>query len=66
MDRTPQQRGRTLTAPLPSPHSARALPDRVLTVTIGDDEDVEWLWTTTPDGISYVNGYNIVKRPRVD
>jgi len=26
------------------------------------DEDVEWTWTSTVDGVSYVSGYAIVKR----
>jgi len=62
MDNASLQRSRTIPAPQPFPHSAVNLPDRVLTVTIEDDEEVQWLWTTTQDGINYVSGYNIVKR----
>ncbi len=33
----------------------------VLSVVLEADEDVEWIWTATPDGTEYVSGYNIVK-----
>lgn len=33
----------------------------VLGVDLGDDEDVQWIWTHTQDG-SYVSGYSIVRR----
>jgi hypothetical protein len=29
---------------------------------LSDDEDVEWRWTSTLDGVSYVSGYSVVKR----
>jgi len=66
MDESTPQHSRTVAAPQPFPHSARRPPNLVLTVTVGDDEEVEWLWATTQDGISYVSGYNIVKRRDAD
>ena len=39
----------------PGLHSA------VLNVECADDEDVEWLWTETPDG-RFVSGYQLVPR----
>lgn len=53
---------RTVSAPPPSPVSAKPLPNRVLSVVLKADEDVEWTWTTSADGVSYVTGYAIVKR----
>ena len=36
--------------------------NRVLSVVLRADEDVQWLWTSTTEGVSYVSGYTIVKR----
>src|ERR1700687_1978421 len=36
---------RTVTAPEPLFTSAKALPNRVLSVVLETDEDVEWAWT---------------------
>ena len=57
---------RTVTAPPPSPTSAKPLPNHVLSVTLEADEDVEWSWTHSADGISYVSGYSIVKIAKKD
>jgi hypothetical protein len=56
-----QQSERTISAPLPSPASAKRPLNRVESVVLGPDEDVEWIWTHTLDGSSYVSGYSIVK-----
>lgn len=53
---------RTVAAPPPSPLPAKPLPDRVFSVLLSTDEDVEWVWAHTQDGVSYVNGYNILKK----
>jgi len=58
--------GRTIIAPLPSALSPSLPPNRVLSVTVADDEEVEWIWTSTSDGTSYVSGYRILKRPSHD
>jgi RES domain len=50
-------------APPPAPASSKPLPNRVFSVVLKADEDVEWAWTSSPDGVSYVTGYTIV-RPR--
>lgn len=52
--------GRTVTAPSPSSATANLPPNRVLSVTLGEGEEVEWLWTTTADGTRYVSGYRIL------
>lgn len=52
--------GRTVTAPSPSSTTANLPPNRVLSVTLREGEDVEWLWTTTADGTRYVSGYRIL------
>ncbi len=33
----------------------------VLGIHLGDNEDVQWIWTHTQNG-SYVSGYSIIKR----
>jgi hypothetical protein len=37
------------------------LPGQVLSVELGEDEEVIWQWTHRPDGTSAVTGYEIVK-----
>jgi hypothetical protein len=50
----------------PAPSNPR-LRSAVLNVECAEDEDVEWVWTQTPEG-RFVSGYAIVprldKRPR--
>jgi hypothetical protein len=53
---------RTVIAPQPSPASVSPLPNRILAVVLEADEDVEWTWTSTAHGVSYVSGYTIVRR----
>ena len=53
---------RTIFAPLPSPASVKPVLNRVESVILGPDEEVEWIWAHTPEGVSYVNGYAIVKK----
>ena len=59
---SPSPSARTVTAPPPSPASMKSLPNRVFSVVLEADEDVEWTWMHTADGISYVSGYNVIKR----
>ena len=52
------QQRRLITAPPPShPH----LHSTLLNVECANDEDVEWLWTQTPDG-RFVSGYQLAPR----
>lgn len=37
-------------------------PGQVLSVELGEDEEVNWQWTHRPDGTSVVTGYEIVKK----
>ena len=53
---------RSVIAPAPSPATTNPLPNRVLSVILNADEDVEWIWTSSADGVSYVSGYTLVKR----
>ncbi|HKQ77103.1 MAG TPA: hypothetical protein VJ810_25630 [Blastocatellia bacterium] len=39
-----------------------ALPGQVLSVELGEEEDVIWQWTHRADGSSVVTGYEIVKK----
>jgi len=52
------QRRRLITAP---PPSHPCLNSAVLNVECTDDQDVEWLWSETPDG-RFVSGYQLVPR----
>ena len=40
---------------------SKMLPNRVLSVVLAEEEDVEWIWTNSLAG-SYVSGYSIVKK----
>ncbi|MSQ48542.1 MAG: hypothetical protein EXR78_09220 [Deltaproteobacteria bacterium] len=53
---------RTAIAPAPSQATANLPPNRILSVILEAEEDVEWTWTSTVDGVSYVSGYTLVKR----
>lgn len=64
MPHLPSQGPRTVTAPPPSPASMKSLPNRIFSVVLKPDEDVVWEWTHTPDGISYVTGYTLLKKPQ--
>ena len=56
------RRSRVITAPL---SSHPGLPSVVLDVECCEDEDIEWLWTETPEG-RYVSGYRLVSRDQTD
>jgi hypothetical protein len=56
------QSHRTVIAPSPTSVSASIPRNRVLSVVLAADEDVEWTWSSTVEGVSYVSGYTIVKR----
>jgi hypothetical protein len=54
---------RVVQAPEPTLTPSTVLPsNRVMSVTLEPDEDVAWIWTSTPDGGSYVSGYTITRR----
>ncbi|MBE9139633.1 hypothetical protein IQ254_20940 [Nodosilinea sp. LEGE 07088] len=36
--------------------------NRVVSVELSDDEDVEWIWAPGAQGMAYVSGYTIVKK----
>jgi hypothetical protein len=55
---------RTVTAPAPSHASAVPPANRVLSVDLGPDDEVEWITTFTAGGMSCVSGYTITKRQR--
>lgn len=57
-----QPKQRTITAPQSFGFSAGELPaNRVLSVELDWDEEVQWTWTVMPDGKKYVSGYTIHK-----
>lgn len=47
---------------VPPPPIAPGSSNQVMNVTVGEDEDVVWTWTSRPDGAQFVSGYTIVKR----
>ncbi len=54
---------RVVAVPPPQLPSSGLLPaNRVLSVVLQAGEDVEWTWTSLPNGGSYVSGYAIVSR----
>ena len=58
---------RVVNAPPPTiPSSATLSPNRVLSVVLEPDEDIEWIWTAAAGGGEYVCGYNIVKKENAD
>jgi hypothetical protein len=64
MPRALKRSPRTVVAPPPSPAATNLPSNRVFSVALEPDEDVEWTWTSTVDSVSYVSGYTLVKRGR--
>jgi hypothetical protein len=58
--KTPEKNHRCRLATAPPP-SHPDLHTKVLNAEYADDEDVEWLWTETPEG-RFVSGYQLVPR----
>ena len=56
-------KSRVILAPEPELMAGQLAPNRVLSVKLKPDEEVEWLWTSIP-GARYVSGYRIVKARR--
>ena len=52
---------KTVLAPQPVPPDSLP-PNRVVQVELGEEEEVEWTWTTLPGGQRYVSGYTIRKK----
>jgi hypothetical protein len=51
-------------SPPPNPHlSSQTLPaNRVLSVLLRPGEEVQWIWSVNPRGVSYVSGYEILNK----
>lgn len=52
---------RIVCAPQPTPVAISA---SIISVELGEDEEVEWQWTHFPDGRSMATGYSIIKKLR--
>jgi hypothetical protein len=52
------KRKRTVYAPPPVGEGAV---NRIDSVILAEDEDVEWQWTHDPDGTHFVSGYTIIR-----
>lgn len=48
-------------APQPEMSRGQLPPNRVISVKLNPGEEVRWIWTSLPDGGSYVSGYKVVK-----
>ena len=58
------EKGSTRTVAAPQPATSGPLPpNRVISVVVGVDEEVEWTWSTLPGGQRYVSGYTLRKKP---
>lgn len=57
-DRHSERHGRTVYAPQPKDN---AEPPTVISVELDEGEEVEWIWTHTSDGESFVTGYTVIK-----
>ena len=55
----PKRAKRTVTAPITAGQMSGG---RVLSVEVGPDEDVEWIWSHDRERGSHVTGYKIVSR----
>ena len=66
MPTLPHQFKRTVTAPASLMASAMPSANRVCSVDLQADEDVEWITTLMADGMTCVSGYTITKRPPFD
>lgn len=56
----------TVFAPQPSFMSASQLPaNRVISIELNVDEEVEWTWMSSSDGTSYVSGYTVFPKPNL-
>jgi hypothetical protein len=52
---------RIVNAPISGP--INLLPqNRVISVELNKNEDVQWIWTHTSSGQSYVSGYEIIEK----
>ena len=38
------------------------IPSAVISVELKENEDIEWIWTTYPNGQRVVTGYNIIQQ----
>lgn len=55
---------RIVTAPQPIFAALSQLPaNRVISIQLNNEEEVEWNWTFLPDGQKFVSGYTIIKKP---
>lgn len=61
---TAARKTRTVTPPSPIiPPGARVPASSVVSVQVAHGEEVEWTWTTFPDGAQAVTGYMIRRAP---
>lgn len=59
----PRKKSATRTVSAPSPIGPGAV-NRVQSVVVGKDDDVQWTWTRLPGGVQFVSGYTILRGTR--
>jgi hypothetical protein len=60
-----QKKTRIVTAPhqsLLSNFSTVNIPSTVISVELKENEEVEWIWTSYPNGQRVITGYNIIQK----
>ena len=62
---TQENQKRIVTAPqqsLFSNSTTTTIPSAVISVELNENEEVQWIWTTYPNGQRVVTGYNIIQK----
>ncbi|MGL6342906.1 MAG: hypothetical protein ACRC80_27665 [Waterburya sp.] len=60
-----ENKTRIVTAPQPTlslNFNTYNIPSAVISVELSENEEVQWLWTTYPNGQRVVTGYNIIQK----
>jgi hypothetical protein len=62
---TKENQKRIVTAPQQSlllNSTTTNIPSAVISVELSENEEVQWIWTTYPNGQRVVTGYNIIQK----
>lgn len=62
---TQENQKRIVTAPQQSlllNSTTTNIPSAVISVELNENEEVQWIWTTYPNGQRIVTGYNIIQK----
>jgi hypothetical protein len=62
-----QEKKRIVTAPQPSllfNLNTVNIPSSIISVELKENEEVEWIWTSYPNGQRVITGYNIIEKTK--